>query len=60
MLMSGGVHMSGSGKRRQYDRAFKVEAVRLVIEERDRRRAFECSQVASPSGSKWLSVKCST
>jgi transposase len=26
--------MSGSGKRRQYDRAFKVEAVRLVTEEK--------------------------
>lgn len=26
--------MSGTGKRRQYDRAFKVEAVRLVTEEK--------------------------
>ena len=36
MILSGGVQMSGNGKRRSYDRAFKVEAVRLVSEERRR------------------------
>ena len=34
MILSGGVQMSGNGNRRRYDRAFKVEAVRLVAEER--------------------------
>jgi transposase len=34
MILSGGVEMSGNGNRRRYDRAFKVEAVRLVTEER--------------------------
>jgi transposase len=33
MILSGGVQMSVE-KRRQYDRAFKVEAVRLVTEEK--------------------------
>ena len=36
MILSGGVQMSENGKRRRYDRAFKVEAVRLVTEERRR------------------------
>ena len=36
MILSGGVQMSGNGNRRRYDRAFKVEAVRLVTEERRR------------------------
>jgi len=36
MFLSGGVQMSGNGNRRRYDRAFKVEAVRLVTEERRR------------------------
>ena len=34
MILSGGVQMSANGRRRRYDRAFKVEAVRLVTEER--------------------------
>jgi len=34
MILSGGVSMLEQGKRRYYDRAFKVEAVRLVREER--------------------------
>ena len=33
MVLSGGVQMSGTEKRRSFDRAFKVEAVRLVFEE---------------------------
>lgn len=32
MILSGGVQMSGNEKRRNYDRAFKIEAVRLVKE----------------------------
>jgi transposase len=34
MILSGGVHMSENEQRRRFDRAFKVEAVRLVTEER--------------------------
>lgn len=34
MLLSGGVQMSANGDRRRYDRAFKIEAVRLITEER--------------------------
>ena len=34
MFQSGGVQMSGNGTRRRYDRSFKVEAVRLVTDER--------------------------
>jgi len=34
MILSGGVQMLVNGNRRRYDRAFKVEAVRLVTEER--------------------------
>jgi len=34
MFLSGGVQMSENGKRHRYDRAFKVEAVRLITEER--------------------------
>jgi hypothetical protein len=33
MLISGGVHMSGAGKRWQHDRTFRVEVVRLVTAE---------------------------
>ena len=32
MILSGGVQMSENGKRRSYDRAFKVEAVPLSNE----------------------------
>jgi transposase len=34
MILSGGVQISEDGNRRRYDRAFKVEAMRLVTEER--------------------------
>jgi transposase len=34
MMLSGGVQMSENGRRRSFDRAFKMEAVRLVTEGR--------------------------
>lgn len=33
MLNSGGIDVNGNGKRRSFDRAFKVAAVRLVTED---------------------------
>ena len=33
MLNSGGIEVNGNGKRRSFDRVFKVEAVRLVTED---------------------------
>lgn len=33
MVLSGGVQMAGTGNRRSFDLAFKIEAVRLVVDE---------------------------
>lgn len=33
MVLSGGVQVPGTGKRRSFDRAFRIEAVRLVVAE---------------------------
>jgi transposase len=42
LKLSGGVHTSKNGTRRNFDRAFKVKAVRLVSEER--RKVAEVAQ----------------
>ena len=53
MILSGDVQMSENGKRRSYDRVFKVEEVRLVTKERRR-----VTEVARNLGIKANQLRC--